>query len=151
MALPPQWALLVPVTAGTNIVLDDADNVFGELTLKAGNEIAIRETGSMSGTAAAQSLQARATTGIDFKSGTAVSKLAALSTEGAIKVANTGALTISPVASFTNNLGLSGITLSGGTEANVEILTQSPITVDAPITNETIGKIILAAQGTNRH
>ncbi|MDA1048334.1 MAG: hypothetical protein O3A82_15585, partial [Verrucomicrobia bacterium] len=136
------------ITAGTNIVLDDADNVFGELTLKAGNEIAIRETGSISGTAVAQSLQARATTGIEFKSGTAVSKLAALSDTGAIKVANTGGLTISPVASFTNNLGLSGIELSGGTEANVEILTQSPITVDAPITNKTIGKIILAAQGT---
>ena len=137
------------VEAGTNIVLDTASNTFGELTLKAGNEIAIRETGSMSGTAAAQSLQARATTGIEFKSGTAVSKLAALSDAGDIKIANTGGLTISPVASFTNNLGLSGIELSGGAEAKVEVLTQSPITVDAPITNETVGKIILAAQGTS--
>ena len=136
------------VEAGTDIVLDTASNTFGELTLKAGNEIAIRETGSMSGTAAAQSLQARATTGIEFKSGTAVSKLAALSDAGDIKIANTGGLTISPVASFTNNLGLSGIELSGGAEAKVEVLTQSPITVDAPITNETVGKIILAAQGT---
>ncbi|MBU63733.1 MAG: hypothetical protein CMI26_14670 [Opitutae bacterium] len=136
------------VEAGTDIVLDTASNTFGELTLKAGNEIAIRETGSMSGTAAAQSLQARATTGIEFKSGTAVSKLAALSDAGDIKIANTGGLTISPVASFTKNLGLSGIALSGGAEAKVEVLTQSPITVDAPITNETVGKIILAAQGT---
>ncbi|MBT7924755.1 MAG: hypothetical protein HN627_10885, partial [Opitutae bacterium] len=143
----PPVGVASSITAGTNIVLDDADNVFGELTLNAGNEIAIRETGSMSGTAAAQSLQARATTGIELKSGTAVSKLAALSTEGAIKVANTGDLTISPVASFTNNLGLSGITLSGGTKANVEVVTKSPISVDAPIKNETVGKIILAAQG----
>jgi hypothetical protein len=103
----------------------------------------------MSGTAAAQSLQARATTGIEFKSGTAVSKLAALSDAGDIKIANTGGLTISPVASFTKNLGLSGITLSGVATGNqvVEVLTQSPITVNAPITNETIGKIVLAAQG----
>jgi hypothetical protein len=143
----PPVGVATSITAGTDIVLDNADNVFGELTLNAGNEIAIRETGSMSGTAVAQSLQARATTGIEFKTGTAVSKLAALSDESAIKVENTGALTISPVASFTNNLGLSGITLSGGTEANVEVVTKSPISVDAPIKNETVGKIILAAQG----
>jgi hypothetical protein len=137
------------VEAGTDIVLDTASNTFGELTLKAGNEIAIRETGPISGTAVAQSLQARATTGIEFKSGTAVSKLAALSDAGDIKIANTGGLTISPVASFTKNLGLSGITLSGVATGNqvVEVLTQSPITVNAPITNETIGKIVLAAQG----
>jgi hypothetical protein len=143
----PPVGVASSITAGTDIVLDNAANVFGELTLTAGSEIAIRETGSISGTAVAQSLQARATTGIEFKTGTAVSKLAALSDEGAIKVANTGALSISPVASFTNNLGLSGITLSGGTAANVEVVTKSPITVDAPITNETVGKIILAAQG----
>ena len=145
----PPVGVATSITAGTDIVLDNPDNVFGELTLNAGNEIAIRETGSMSGKAVAQSLQARATTGIEFKSGTAVSKLAALSTEGAIKVANTGDLTISPVASFTNNLALSGIELSGlaTDDNNVEIVTQGAITVDAPITNETVGKIILAAQG----
>jgi hypothetical protein len=74
--------------------------------------------------------------------------LAALSGTDEIKVANEGDLTIS---SFTNNLGLSGIELSGqaADDKNVEVVTTGAITVDAPVTNGTVGKIILVAQGAS--
>jgi hypothetical protein len=135
------------VDAGTDIVLDTETNEFGELALVAGSEIAIRETGAISGTAVSESLQAEATTGIDLKSGTQIKNFAAKSAEGEIKVRNTGGLTIAPVSDFNKHLDLSGVKLAGGANNKIDILTQSPITINAPIENGTTGLIILVAQG----
>jgi hypothetical protein len=135
------------VDAGTDIVLDFKTNEFGELTLKAGSEIAIRETGKISGTAVSESLQAEATTGIDLKSGTQIKNFAAKSEEGEIKVRNTGGLTIAPESDFKEHLNLSGVRLVGGANNKVDILTQSPITINAPIENGSTGLIVLVAQG----
>ena len=64
------------ITSGDDIILNDADNVFGEIDLSAVNKSIIQENDAVSGVVKAKSLQVKGTSGITLKEGTAISSLA---------------------------------------------------------------------------
>src|SRR5207253_3339085 len=66
---------------------------------------------------------------------------------GDIRISNTGALTI-PAGPIGVD-GVVGVTRSGGTPGNVLLKAASPLTVNAPVTDNTGGDIILTAGSAN--
>ena len=146
------------INAGDDVILNDDENVFGEIDITAVDKAIIRENDKVSGIVVAKSLQVQGTKGITLKVGTAVSSIAALSDSStstleatdipAVLVSNTGGLAVDDYSTDAD-LALNGVSLVSDltNKGKIDIRTKSPITVNAPITNSGEGQIILAALG----
>jgi hypothetical protein len=146
------------INVGDDVILNDDENVFGEIDITAVDKAIIRENDAVSGIVIAKSLQVQGTKGITLKEGTAVSSIAALSDSSAstladseipaVLVSNTGGLAVDDYSTDAD-LALNGVSLVSDLtkKGKVDIRTKSPITVNAPISNSGHGQIILAALG----
>jgi hypothetical protein len=146
------------INAGDDVILNDDENVFGEIDITAVDKAIIRENDAVSGIVVAKSLQVQGTKGITLKEGTAVSSIAALSDSSAstlaasevpsVLISNTGGLAVDDYSTDAD-LALKGVSLVSDltNKGKIDIRTKSPITVNAPISNSGQGQVILAALG----
>ncbi|MCI0637025.1 MAG: hypothetical protein L0206_24380, partial [Actinobacteria bacterium] len=101
----------------------------------------ITGSGIAGGTNALTETELALEAGTGIQAAPVVTKLAARTQTGPIAVANTGPLTLAAVD------GLVGVTIAGGGSASIDVSAASPLTVAAPVANQSGGAITLTAAG----